>query len=298
MTSGQNPYGDPAGEAGSGDHDPTGRGSSQDRPASGQPPYGQPQQGQNPYEQPQYGQPPTAQSPYGQPQPGQDPYGQPQQGNPYGQPQYGQPPYGQHPYGQPQYGQPQYGQQPFPGYGPAPSAPTGYGAPQPVDRPVTVRAGIGLFVGSIILSLVATLITWFNQDELADLAANAPFPGLEDLTEEEAAAAAEMAGSFGTLGLVSGLVGTAIFALFVWFAWRGHNWARIVLWVLAGLGVVFGLVGVAFTSALGVPNLPILTALTWFELLFDAIAIVLLALRPSNEWYRYRGWLRATGQPG
>jgi hypothetical protein len=23
---------------------------------------------------------------------------------------------------------------------------------------------------------------------------------------------------------------------------------------------------------------------------------VLLALKPSNEWYRYRGWLRATGQ--
>ncbi len=285
MTSGQTPYGDPAGEAGpSGEPDATGRGSSQDQPTAGQPQYGQPQPGQDPYGQPQYGQPQ-----YGQPEPGQNPYGQPQYGqNPYGQPQYGQNPYGQ----------PPYGQQPFPGYGPIPSAPTGFGAPQPVDRPVTVRAGIGLFVGSIILSLVAAVITWFNQDELADLAANAPLPGFEDLTEEEAAAAAEMAGSFGTFGLLFGLLGTAIFALFVWFAWRGHNWARIVLWILAGLGVLFGLVGVAFSSALGVPTLPILTALAWFELLFDAVAIVLLALRPSNEWYRYRGWLRATGQPG
>jgi hypothetical protein len=25
-------------------------------------------------------------------------------------------------------------------------------------------------------------------------------------------------------------------------------------------------------------------------------AAVLLALKPSNEWYRYRGWQRATGQ--
>ena len=24
--------------------------------------------------------------------------------------------------------------------------------------------------------------------------------------------------------------------------------------------------------------------------------IVLLAQKPANEWYRYRGWLRATGQ--
>ncbi|MFP5371316.1 MAG: hypothetical protein ACLGI3_11295 [Actinomycetes bacterium] len=305
MTSGQPPYGDRPGEAGaSGEPDATGQGPSQERSPSGEPPYGRPQQGQNPYEQPQYGQPPAQQSPYAQPQPGQDPHGPPPSAeNPYGQPAYGQPqygqqygqnPYGQQQYGQNPYGQPQYGQQPFQGYGPAPSAPAGFGAPQPVDRPVTVRAGIGLFVGSIILSLVAALITWLNQDELADLAANAPFPGMEDLTEEEVAAAADMAGSFGAVGLI----GTAIFALFVWFAWRGHNWARIVLWVLAGLGLLFGLIGVAFSSAMGVPTLPILTALAWFELLFDAVAIVLLALRPSNEWYRYRSWLRATGQPG
>ncbi len=289
MTSGQTPYGNPSGEAGPpSDPDSTGRGPSQDHDPSGQPPYGQPPhgqpaQGQNPYEQPQYGQ-----APYGQPQYGQAPYEQPQ----YGQPQYGQAPYGQ------QYGQVPYGQQPYPGYGPAPTAPPGFGAPQRVDRPVTVRAGIGLFVGSIILSLVATVIAWVNRDQLADLAAGAPLPGFEDLTEQEAAAASDMAGSFGTFGLVSGLLGTAIFALFVWFAWRGHNWARIVLWVLAGLGLLFGLIGAAFSSALGVPTLPILTALTWFELLFDAVAIVLLALRPSNEWYRYRSWLRATGQPG
>ena len=45
-------------------------------------------------------------------------------------------------------------------------------------------------------------------------------------------------------------------------------------------------------------TLPPSTFLAWFELLLDAVAIVLLALKPSNEWYRYRGWLRATGQPG
>ena len=25
-------------------------------------------------------------------------------------------------------------------------------------------------------------------------------------------------------------------------------------------------------------------------------AVVLLALKPSNDWYRFRGWQRATGQ--
>jgi hypothetical protein len=47
-----------------------------------------------------------------------------------------------------------------------------------------------------------------------------------------------------------------------------------------------------------VETLPVLTFLSWVEMLFDAVAIVLLALAPSNEWFRYRGWLRATGQPG
>ena len=182
---------------------------------------------------------------------------------------------------------PPYGQQ-YPGYGPAPVAPTGYGAPPAMERPVTVRAAIGAFVGSIVLSVVGQVIQALNWETIfdSDLAAS-----LGDVSEEEADFVANLMDSFGVFALVLGLVFTAVFALFVWFAWRGHNWARIVLWVLAGLGVVFGLVGVA-----GGSPLPVLTALAAFELLFDVVAIVLLALKPSNEWYRYRSWQRATGQ--
>jgi hypothetical protein len=227
---------------------------------------------------------------------GQPPYGQPPYGGEQGQPPYGQPPYGGE-QGQPPYGQLPYGQQsPYPGYGAAPSAPIGYGAPTPVERPVTVRAGIGAFVGSIVLSLVGYLITLLNLDTLSDLAATGT--GLGELSAEEEEMAAAMGSTFGVLGLVVGLIFTGVFALFVWFAWRGHNWARIVLWVLAGLGIVFGLIGAGMSSSFGVVTLPVLTFLTWVEMLFDAVAIVLLALKPSNEWYRYRGWLRATGQPG
>src|SRR5439155_13298166 len=74
--------------------------------------------------------------------------GQPQGWNappPY--PQGAQPPYppGSHPYGQP-----------YPGYGPAPSAPTGYGAQQPLERPGTVRAGIGAFIANLILGVIVS----------------------------------------------------------------------------------------------------------------------------------------------
>lgn len=215
-------------------------------------------------------------------------------------PQSWAPPQGQSPYGQqgqPPYGQPPYGQQtPYPGYGAASSAPIGYGAPTPLERPVTVRAGIGAFVGSIVLSLVGSVITALNMEALSGLAAMGS--GLGELSAEEAEMAAAMGDTFGAIGLVLGLVFTGVFALFVWFAWRGHNWARIVLWVLAGLGIVLGVIGAGVSSSFGVPTLPVLSFLAWVEMLFDAVAIVLLALKSSSEWYRYRGWLRATGQPG
>ena len=227
------------------------------------------------------------------PPPGQPAYGQP----PPGQPPYGQPPYGQPPYGQP-YGQAPYGQAPYPGYGAAPTAPSGYGAPAPVERPVTVRAGIGAFVGSIVLSLVAQVITLLNWDSLMAGALADAEADLGTLPPGEAEAVAGFADTFGVFGLVLGLIFTAVFALFVWFAWKGHNWARIVLWVLAGLGLVFGIIGAGFSASFGVVTLPALEFLAWIEMLLDAVAIVLLALKPSNEWFRYRGWLRATGQPG
>ena len=105
--------------------------------------------------------------------------------------------------------------------------------------PLTVRAGIGAFVGSIVLSLVATVITLLNLDTLSRLAATGPVA-----TFPRGSGAVRRHGRhLRHVGLVVGLVFTGVFALFVWFAWRGHNWARIVLWVLAGLGIVFGTIG-------------------------------------------------------
>jgi hypothetical protein len=46
------------------------------------------------------------------------------------------------------------------------------------------------------------------------------------------------------------------------------------------------------------PSTGFLTALSWFGFALAVAGIVLLAQKPANEWYRYRGWLRATGQGG
>ncbi len=177
----------------------------------------------------------------------------------------------------------------YPGYAPAPSAPVGYGpgVPQAMERPTSVRAGLGAFLGSMALSAVAQVVTLLNWQKIVDWSfADA---GLDqDVDVELARQTAEAAALFGT---VLGVVFIAVYGLFVWFAWRGYNWARIVLWVLAGLGIASGLVGVAVGSPL-----PFLDALGVFQLLLLIAAVVLLALKPSHEWYRFRGWQRATGQ--
>jgi hypothetical protein len=176
----------------------------------------------------------------------------------------------------------------YPGYAPAPAAPTGYGAPAPMERPVTVRAGLGAFIATLVLGVVSAIITFAQFDELvqAALIAQGSDADLgvigEDVLRSTLIAAA-----------VFGLLLTALQIMFIWFAWNGRNWARIVLWVLGGLGVAGALVGFVSPQP-GQPGY--LIGLSVFSFLLTVAGIVLLALKPSNEWYRYRGWLRANGQ--
>ncbi len=203
------------------------------------------------------------------------------QGGPPEQPPYQQPPYGQ---------QPQYGQQPY-GYVPAPSFQTGP-PPEPMERPLTVRAGLGAFIASVVFSIVGSVVTLLNWDLLLDQALAAQGASLDDLEGSgmDAAALAEVGV---VVGLVIGLVLVALELMFIWFAWRGRNWARIVLWVIGGLGLVTGLVGVLAQAS----PLPFLNALSIFQLLAVAVGIVLLALKPSNDWYRHEKWRRAVTGP-
>ncbi len=176
----------------------------------------------------------------------------------------------------------------YPGYAPAPVAPAGFGAPQPRERPVTVRAGLGAFIATLILGLVSAVVTFAQFDELvqAALTAQGSDAQLADIGEDVVRTTLIAAAVFG-------LLLTALQVMFIWFAWNGRNWARIVLWVLGGLAVAGGLFGVVSPQ----PGMPgYLIGLNVFSLLITIAGIVLLALKPSNEWYRYRGWLRATGQ--
>jgi hypothetical protein len=153
---------------------------------------------------------------------------------------------------------------------------------------VTVRAGLGAFIATLILGLVSAVVTFAQFDELvqAALTAQGSDAQLADIGEDVVRTTLIAAAVFG-------LLLTALQVMFIWFAWNGRNWARIVLWVLGGLAVAGGLFGVVSPQ----PGMPgYLIGLNVFSLLITIAGIVLLALKPSNEWYRYRGWLRATGQ--
>jgi hypothetical protein len=222
-----------------------------------------PQQGGS-GQQPPYGQPPYGeQQSYGQ----QQPYGQQA---PYGQPQYGQPPYGQ---------QAPYGQQGW-GY---PAAP-GQQRPQqpPTPRPTTVTAGIGAFVLNVMLGLVSSLLTFANWDEVIDRAT-----AQQDVDSESVR---EIAETGARIGAVIGLLFLAGYLVLLWFAWTGRNWARITIWVLAGLSLLFGVVGLAVGTDTGIPGSTVLSVL---GLLLQAAGVVLLALRPSSAWYRAEGQRRS-----
>jgi hypothetical protein len=208
----------------------------------------------------------------GQGQPGGE-WGQPSPGP--GQPQgYGQQPqgYGQQPQG--------YGQQPQAygqggGYPAAPNA--GFGGPvgSAPPRPKTVVNGIYAFVASTVVGLIGSIVTFANLDTILD---NAYRDAGLDPNAIDASSSGIGTGA-ATGGAVFGLIIVAAYLAVMWFAWQGKNWARITLFVLGGLGLLFGLIGI------GGNGIALLTILNIVQLLLIAAGIFFLAQKPSGQWY-------------
>ena len=257
---------------------------------------------------PDYDQGAPGQQPYGGDAPGQQPYGQPYgEGSPgqqYGQgagQQYGQGGYGQQPYGdgapgqqygggpgQQSYGQGPPGQQPYAGgpgggseaYGNAPAynpyGSPGFGTP-PGTRPTmpapkeVIRA-TQLMIASVVIGVLGAIITFASGDAIKDSIRQ----GDPTLTQDQVNSAYSLI--VGT-AVVFGLVFAVLYLLLAWQVRKGKNWARIVTWVLAGLGVLGGLLGL-FGDGTGLEK-----ALNVVQLLIAIGIIVLLTRRPANEYF-------------
>jgi hypothetical protein len=172
-----------------------------------------------------------------------------------------------------------------------PSQPPSFGAPPPLPasaprpRPATVTAAAGLLFLSVLLGVVGVIISIANKDIAIEIAKKnaAKTAGAPDPT------AFVNLSTYGS-GACELVVFVALAVLGV-LVLRGNNVARITTWVLCGLSLLC-LTGVSLASVLG-PNSADVPG--WYAaygvisagvgLVVNVAIIVLLALRPSNEFF-------------
>jgi len=166
---------------------------------------------------------------------------------------------GQSPYGAPM--QPvEYGQ-----YG-APPPPAG-----PPPQPVVTAARL-MFVGAA-LGLINLIVVLASKSSLRDQIArkNPDFDAHQLDTAVNAAVA---------VGIVFGIIFTVLYVLLALQVQKGKNWARIVTWILAALGVLGALASLAQTTTGGSRVLSLISGV------LDLAIIILLAQKVSNAYFR------------
>jgi hypothetical protein len=201
-----------------------------------------------------------------------------------GQPGPGQPGPGQNGYGYPApAGPPQPGYSNYPGPG---GQPQGYAypgspygqMPQAEDpvRPKQVNMGFWLLIGSAILGLLTLpfAISFMNSPEFID---NLQGVAREaDVELDSAFISTAIAGStFSTV--LSGIFALAVSVGLAFLVRAGFNWARILVTIFAAFSL-FGIFDLFFTG-------PIAGVLTLAQILVTVGAVVLLFMKPSNEYF-------------
>lgn len=162
-------------------------------------------------------------------------------------------------------------------------------APKPPKKPKPTPPKLidlarWLFILSAVVGAVRFLVQLSDREMLIDeLRAQQPTLGQDEL---DAAA---------TGGVVFGLLlAAALVLLYTLLANRmasGRNWARIVLTVLAGAGIFFGVVrliavGSGFAASFGLVVSPLDLVLGGVTMVVDAVAVVLMYLSSVSGYFR------------
>lgn len=156
--------------------------------------------------------------------------------------------------------------------------PAPQGGPPPTTRdprtaPSTVQNAVRLMFVLAALGLIGLIIVFANKDALRTAIRDAN-PGY-DTTQLDNAVNAGV-----TIGAVIGIVLIVLYVLLALQVRKGKNWARIVTWVLAGLGVLGGITNLAQ------PQAALTKVIAGVELVLYIALIVLLAMSQSNEYFR------------
>lgn len=146
-----------------------------------------------------------------------------------------------------------------------PEAPT---AARPL--PMTVARAVQVMFASAALGIVGLIVAIATKDSLRDqILENDP-----DIENIDTVVNATL-----TFSIVVGLFFTALWVWLALMVRQGKNWARIVTWVVAGLGLLVSVIGLID------PVTALNAILTGLGAILDLAVIVLLAMRPSNEYF-------------
>jgi hypothetical protein len=160
-------------------------------------------------------------------------------------------------------------------YTPMPSAPQG-GVPtvkDPRTAPSSVRNAVRLMFLLAALGLVGIIVVFADKSALKTAIRNAN-SGYDSKQIDDALNTAV------TIGAVIGVILIVLYVLLALQVRKGKNWARIVTWVLAGLGAL------GSVSNLAQPQAAITKVIAGVELVLYVVLIVLLAMGPSNAYFR------------
>ncbi len=187
----------------------------------------------------------------------------------------------------PGYGaRPGYGAQP--GQGAQPGYPAQYapypGGPVPPDppRPSPLSTAVKLMWVGAGLALLNMLSTFLFIGDIRE--------GVEDgLSDGGTSVSDSTVDAAVTLGIIFGVViGLITVALWVWMAvmnGKGRSWARVVATVLGGLGLLFGLIGLA-GGTFGAQTTPVSLASGVINVILAIAILVLLWNSQNTEYYR------------
>ncbi|HEX3336866.1 MAG TPA: hypothetical protein VHS54_10430 [Jatrophihabitans sp.] len=159
------------------------------------------------------------------------------------------------------------------GFPQAPQPPEGWAPPQRGERPASVENAVRLMFVTALFSLIGVIVTLATKDDLRKrlLAAN---PGSDQAHLDNLVNGAI------TIAIVVSVVLLALYVALAFQVRKGKNWARIVTWVFAGLGVLGALLSFAGTAT------TLSRLLSIIQGVIDVAIIVLLAKTESNRYFK------------
>jgi hypothetical protein len=160
-------------------------------------------------------------------------------------------------------------------YQPMPPAPgPNYQGPQPKGAPPPpVQLAFRLMLARVALGIIGVIFAFSFEDQVRNQLRD-KFP---DYTSSHIDSLVHTALVFAA---VIAVVFAVLYLLLALQVRKGKNWARIVTWVLAGLGVLGALLALAQNESVASKTLGIV------EGIIDALIIILLARGPSNDYFR------------